>query len=185
MVMMVTPLSALPESGFTLFPASEDPRLAHAWSLLGQVPDPEIPVISVCELGIVRDVRFDGDRLEVDVTPTYSGCPATEVIGADIRAALEAGGFTGVSVRIVLGPPWTTDAISQAGRDKLKAYGISPPGPVPAAAAQPIRFVPRKVDCPRCGSADTERLAEFGSTPCKSLYRCRTCREPFDHFKPL
>ena len=185
MVNMVTPFSALPEPLFPLVPSPDDARAALALSLLDGVADPEIPVVSVRELGIIRAVRVEGARVEVDVTPTYSGCPATEVIAADIRAALVAGGFADVTVRTVLSPPWTTDAITEAGRAKLKAYGIAPPGTVPAGAPRPVRFAQRQVACPQCGSKDTERLAEFGSTACKALFRCRPCREPFDYFKPL
>lgn len=185
MVNMVTPLSALPEPLFTLPAIAEAACAARAWSLLDRVPDPEIPVVSVCELGIIRAVRAEDNRVEVDVTPTYAGCPATEVIAADIRAALLAGGFADVTLRIVLAPPWTTEFISAAGRAKLKAHGIAPPGPVPADALRPVRFAVRKVPCPLCGSEDTERIAEFGSTACKALFRCRACREPFDYFKPL
>lgn len=182
---MVTPLSALPEPLFTLGAIPDAARAAHAWSLLDRVADPEIPVISVRELGIIRAVRVERDRVEIEVTPTYSGCPATEVIAADIRAALIDGGFKEVMVRMVLSPPWTTDAISEAGRAKLRAYGIAPPGPVSPDTLRPVRFAPRKVACPQCGSMDTERIAEFGSTACKALFRCRACREPFDYFKPL
>lgn len=185
MVNMVTPFSPLPEPLFPLAPAADAARAADAWALLDGVADPEIPVVSVRELGIIRAVRAAGGHVEVEVTPTYSGCPATETIAADIRAALLAGGFTDVTVRMVLSPPWTTDAISEAGRAKLKAYGIAPPGPVPPDALRPVRFAPRTVACPQCGSEDTERLAEFGSTACKALFRCRACREPFDYFKPL
>lgn len=182
---MVTPFSALPEPLFTLGPCADSIRAARAWSLLDAVADPEIPVLSVVDLGIIRAVRVEGDHVEVDVTPTYSGCPATEVIATDIRSALVVGGFSEVTVRIVLSPPWTTDAISAAGRTKLLKYGIAPPGPVTAETMRPVRFAQRTLACPQCGSVDTERLAEFGSTACKALYRCRACREPFDHFKPL
>ncbi|MBP8298562.1 MAG: phenylacetate-CoA oxygenase subunit PaaJ [Burkholderiales bacterium] len=182
---MVTPFSALPEPLFPLVPSADDARIAQAWALLDGVADPEIPVVSVCELGIIRAVRVDGARVEVDVTPTYAGCPATEVIAADIRAALAADGFAEATVRMVLSPPWTTDAITEAGRAKLQAYGIAPPGPLPVGAPRPVRFAQRQVACPQCGSLDTERLAEFGSTACKALFRCRACREPFDYFKPL
>ncbi|MEP7085320.1 MAG: 1,2-phenylacetyl-CoA epoxidase subunit PaaD [Betaproteobacteria bacterium] len=185
MVTMVTPLSVLPEPLFAPTAAACSARGSDAWALLATVPDPEIPVISVCELGIVRAVRVDGARVEVDVTPTYAGCPATEVIAADIRAALAGGGFDEVIVNTVLSPPWTTDAITRAGRAKLHAYGIAPPGPAAGPTVNTIRFAPRVASCPRCHSRNTERIAEFGSTPCKSLFRCRACGEPFDYFKPL
>jgi len=185
MVTMVTPFSALPERLFGPEAGAGAARIALAWSLLDSVADPEIPVISVRELGIIRAVRSDGARIEVDVTPTYSGCPATEVIAADIRTALEKGGFADVSVRTVLSPPWATSDISENGLAKLKAYGIAPPGAAGPVSSRPIRFARSTVACPRCGSADTERIAEFGSTACKALYRCRACREPFDYFKPF
>ena len=183
--MPVTPFSALPQPLFGPPVADGAGRTAYAWLLLEGVADPEIPAISVCELGIVRAVRVDGAAVAVDVTPTYGGCPATGVIAADIREALLAGGFADVVVRMVLSPAWTTAAISDAGRSKLRAYGIAPPGPVPAGGVRPVRFAPRTVACPQCDSVDTERIAEFGSTACKAQYRCRACREPFDYFKPL
>jgi ring-1,2-phenylacetyl-CoA epoxidase subunit PaaD len=156
----------------------------QAWAILDRVPDPEIPVISVTELGIVRDVRSDEGGLEVVVTPTYSGCPATEAIERSIREALSAAGARTVRVRQRLAPAWTTDWIAADARERLREYGIAPPGEREAAAERPLSFVPR-VPCPRCGSADTERLSQFGATACKALYRCRTCREPFEYFKPL
>lgn len=161
---------------------------AQAWEILKRVPDPEIPVISVTELGIVRDVQVSDADVDVVVTPTYSGCPATEAIERSIREALSAAGAAQVRVTTQLSPAWTTDWITPAARDKLRAYGIAPPGPVVAPpAGQPLRFMPRpaQADCPRCGSADTERLSAFGATACKALYRCRACREPFEYFKPL
>jgi ring-1,2-phenylacetyl-CoA epoxidase subunit PaaD len=151
------------------------------------VPDPEIPVLSVCDLGIVREVVAMPDTaagIEVVLTPTYSGCPATEVIAADVRQALEDAGFAPVAVRTQRAPAWTTDWISAEGRRKLREYGIAPPH-VAAAQARVVHLHPRTIDCPRCGSGDTERLSAFGSTACKALYRCRVCREPFDHFKPI
>lgn len=157
-----------------------------AWAALGAVPDPEIPVISVIELGIVRDVQVDGDGgVDVTVTPTYSGCPATELIAQDIVAALERAGASAVRVRTQLAPAWTTEWIDPAARAKLRAYGIVPPAEHTANGSQPLHFVPRTLDCPRCGSNDTERLSQFGATACKALYRCRTCAEPFEYFKPL
>jgi ring-1,2-phenylacetyl-CoA epoxidase subunit PaaD len=157
---------------------------AQAWGILNRVPDPEIPVISVTELGIVREVQADDDRVHVIVTPTYSGCPATEVIERSIREALTAAGATEVRVTTQLAPAWTTDWIEPTAQEKLRAYGIAPPGEKATAEAQPLQFVPR-VACPRCGSAGTERLSQFGATACKALYRCRACREPFEYFKPL
>lgn len=148
--------------------ARPDPVLVRAW--LDQVPDPEIPVLSVVDLGIVRDVRWDGSCLEVTITPTYSGCPATEVIAVTIEQALHDRGIDEVRLRTTLTPPWTTDWISDKGRRSLERYGIAPPAP-------------RTPRCPRCGSADTRVISEFGSTPCKGLRRCDSCREPFEYFK--
>ncbi len=136
---------------------------------LAAVPDPEIPVVSVMDLGIVRGVRADPPA--VLVTPTYSGCPATLAIEASIRAALDAAGWRDVAIETVLSPPWTTDWITPEGAAKLKAYGIAPPSPSATA------------ECPRCGSRDTVEVSRFGSTPCKALWRCRACAEPFDRFK--
>lgn len=157
---------------------------AQAWDILNRVPDPEIPAISVTELGIVRDVLVADDGVEVVVTPTYSGCPATEVIERSIREALAAGGAREVRVQMQLAPAWTTDWIAPAAQEKLRAYGIAPPGVVTVGGTRPLTFVPR-IRCPRCGSSDTERLSQFGATACKALYRCRACREPFEYFKPL
>jgi ring-1,2-phenylacetyl-CoA epoxidase subunit PaaD len=165
-------------------PALRD-RLADAWRVLDEVLDPEVPALSVRDLGIVRDVRpaLSGAGLEVVLTPTYSGCPATELISDNVRAALEAAGHGPVQVVLQRAPAWTTDWISDAGRDKLRAYGIAPPGA--CADAQPIHLMARGVHCPRCESPRTERLSAFGSTACKALYRCLACREPFEHFKPI
>ena len=157
---------------------------AQAWDILARVPDPEIPAISVTDLGIVRDVQAAEEGVDVVVTPTYSGCPATEAIERSIREALSAAGARDVRVRQQLSPAWSTDWIAEDARERLRAYGIAPPGERPVGGAQPLSFVPR-VSCPRCSSADTERLSQFGSTACKALYRCRACREPFEYFKPL
>ena len=158
-----------------------------AWALLEQVPDPEVPALSLCDLGVVRDVRADGSGLEVVLTPTYSGCPATEVITQSVIDALDGAGLGPTRVTMQRAPAWTTDWISEAGRRKLRAYGIAPPGPVPPGQGAPIRILRRApaVDCPRCGSASTEQLSAFSSTACKALYRCLACREPFEHFKPI
>ncbi|MEJ6000075.1 1,2-phenylacetyl-CoA epoxidase subunit PaaD [Paucibacter soli] len=162
-------------------------RLEAAWEVLRQIPDPEVPVISLDELGIVRDLKETAGGLEVVLTPTYSGCPATELIQDQVRAALAA--FGEIQITMQRAPAWTTDWISEAGRAKLKAYGIAPPGPAGPDQAQPIRLVHRaslsKLACPRCGSERTEKLSAFGSTACKALYRCLACLEPFEHFKPI
>ena len=163
-------------------------REAAAWAVLRSVLDPEVPALSLVDLGIVRAIRDVGDGLEVVLTPTYSGCPATEVIERSVIDALNAAGLGPVSVRQRRAPAWTTDWISDEGRRKLRDYGIAPPGPVAADGAVPIRIVGRRAEavaCPRCGSPRTERLSAFGSTACKALYRCIACREPFEHFKPI
>ena len=162
-------------------------RTDAAWAVLAGVPDPEVPVISIRDLGIVRDVRLQGDAVEVVLTPTYSGCPATEVIAQSVEQALLDAGLGPVRVTHQLAPAWTTDWISEAGREKLRAYGIAPPSGKAAVshALQPIRLLARQVPCPRCGSARTERLSAFGSTACKAMHRCLACLEPFEHFKPI
>lgn len=163
-------------------------RIAAAWAALDGVPDPEVPVLSVRDLGIVREVMETDDGIEVVLTPTYSGCPATEVIADSVRQALDAAGLGPVKLTQRLAPAWTTDWISDAGRSKLLAYGIAPPGGTSAVLAGrvgTIRIRPRLVACPQCGSSQTERLSAFGSTACKALYRCLACREPFEHFKPI
>ena len=166
-------------------------RVERAWEVLSGVLDPEVPALSVRDLGIVRDVTEHGDKLEIVLTPTYSGCPATEVIERDVLAAIDAAGLGPAEARLQRSPAWTSDWISAEGRAKLREYGIAPPGSaaLPQGAA-PIRFFGRarkaeRIECPRCGSRDTERLAAFGSTACKALYRCVACREPFEHFKPI
>jgi ring-1,2-phenylacetyl-CoA epoxidase subunit PaaD len=172
----------------TIAPALPE-RVQHAWRVLHGVLDPEVPAISVTDLGIVRDVIAHVDGIEVVVTPTYSGCPATEVISQSISDALDAAGLGPARVTQRRAPAWTTDWITPEGREKLRAYGIAPPGSCAGEAAggkvSAIRLMARNVDCPRCGSSQTERLAAFGSTACKSLYRCLACREPFEHFKPI
>ncbi|MFB8145620.1 1,2-phenylacetyl-CoA epoxidase subunit PaaD [Microbacterium sp. NPDC056003] len=154
---------------------------ARAWRIAAAVPDPEVPVLTVEDLGVLRDVSVDGDRVTVTITPTYSGCPAVDTIRDDIVLALTEAGFTDVDVRLTLTPAWTTDWMSDEGRDKLRSYGIAPPTGK-ASVGGPIRLQ-LAVKCPRCGSLDTRELARFGSTSCKALYECRECLEPFDHFK--
>lgn len=156
-------------------------REEAAWAVLDGVPDPEIPVLSLRDLGIVRGLRAGEQGVEVLLTPTYSGCPATDAIAASVREALDAAGLGPTTVTQQLSPPWTTDWITPEGRRKLRAYGIAPPG----AASEVVRIRPPGIECPRCGSANTERLSAFGATACKALHRCLDCREPFEHFKPL
>ncbi|MEO9683483.1 MAG: 1,2-phenylacetyl-CoA epoxidase subunit PaaD [Tateyamaria sp.] len=146
--------------------------VAEVWSWLADVPDPEIPVISLVDLGIIRDVAWRDETLEITVTPTYSGCPATSVINFEIEAALRGHGIKNLSLKRQIAPPWTTDWLSDQGRVKLEAYGIAPP----QAAGGPQH-------CPRCKSQSVERISQFGSTPCKAQWRCLDCLEPFDYFK--
>ena len=182
--MIETPLDIQPDSQFDAELAS---REQEAWAALATVPDPEVPALSVVDLGIVREVRCDATGTHVVLTPTYSGCPATEVIAASVRDVLAQAGLGPVTVSHRLAPAWTTDWISARGCERLLAYGIAPPGQTCGAetAPSPIRLRPRNVACPRCGSLHTERLSAFGSTACKALHRCLDCREPFEHFKPL
>jgi len=164
-------------------------RVERAWEVLSTVLDPEVPAVSVRDLGIVRDVIEHDDGLEIVLTPTYSGCPATEVIEHDILQAIAAAGLGPARATLKRAPAWTTDWISAEGKRKLLAYGIVPPGPATSAEV-PIRFFARNAKtvalaCPRCGSHDTERLAAFGSTACKATWRCLACKEPFEHFKSI
>jgi ring-1,2-phenylacetyl-CoA epoxidase subunit PaaD len=162
-------------------PAADD-RLAQARAAAEAVVDPEIPVLTIADLGVLRDVRLaEGGRVEVVITPTYSGCPAMNMIALEVEMAVERAGLGRPKVTTVLHPAWTTDWLSEAGREKLRAYGVAPPEG--RAGGRRALFGEEHIACPRCGSLDTERLAEFGSTACKALWRCRGCREPFDHFK--
>lgn len=145
---------------------------AQVWTWLDEVPDPEIPVISVVDLGVVRDVSVTGEKVEVTITPTYSGCPAMSVIALDIETALSKQGARDVTLKTQIAPPWTTDWLSDKGRAKLEDYGIAPP----RAAGGPDR-------CPRCKSTNVAKISQFGSTPCKAQWRCADCLEPFDYFK--
>ena len=156
-----------------------------ARAVLAAIPDPEIPVISITELGIVREVKVHGATVEVTITPTYSGCPAMHAIEEDVVARLREAGFSAVSVRTALAPAWTTDWIEEAARERMREWGIVPPQPSRGLDAHRVHIFSRSIACPRCASANTERLSEFGSTACKAMYRCIDCREPFDYFKPL
>jgi ring-1,2-phenylacetyl-CoA epoxidase subunit PaaD len=161
----------------------------RAWAVLDTVLDPEVPALSIRDLGIVREVRQDGEELEIVLTPTYSGCPATEVIEHDVLRAIAEAGLGSAHVRLQRAPAWSSDWISAEGRRKLRDYGIAPPGHVSAASGvSPIRFVHRRLEavpCPRCGSGETTAVSAFGSTACKALYRCLSCLEPFEYFKPI
>jgi ring-1,2-phenylacetyl-CoA epoxidase subunit PaaD len=162
---------------------TDNERTQNAWSIISTVCDPEIPVLTVTDLGIVRDVKVTGEEVEVIITPTYSGCPAMDMISMNIRFALLEGGFKNVKVTSVLSPAWTTDWMTESGRKKLEAYGIAPPNPRQQVCDQGIFMANEAVQCPHCKSFHTIRVSEFGSTACKSLYRCEDCKEPFDYFK--
>jgi ring-1,2-phenylacetyl-CoA epoxidase subunit PaaD len=159
----------------------------QVWGWLGEVADPEIPVISVVDLGIVRDVAFEGDACIVTITPTYSGCPAMQVIAESVKEALLSHGLENVCILSRLSPAWTTDWMSDAGKAALKGYGIAPPVQqaidISGLHAGIRRRAAPEVSCPNCGSPHTQLTSEFGSTPCKALYKCLDCREPFDYFK--
>ncbi|WP_246063741.1 1,2-phenylacetyl-CoA epoxidase subunit PaaD [Blastococcus colisei] len=161
-----------------------DPREVAA-----RVTDPELPMVTLADLGVLRDVRVEEGVVVVEITPTYSGCPAMGTMRADLVHALHRAGFPDVDVRTVLSPAWSTDRISDEGRRKLAVAGIAPPGraPVPTDGPVPLQLGPsrRTADCPLCGSSDTEELSEFGATACKALRRCRSCREPFEHVKEI
>lgn len=154
------------------------------------VTDPELPLLTLADLGVLRDVRVErAGRVVVSITPTYTGCPAVQTMRDDLRARLFAAGYAEVEVRTVLDPPWTSDWISESGRRKLADAGIAPPGEAPRRTTGPVPLalgpIRRVVRCPRCGSADTDELSRFGATACKSLRRCNDCQEPFEHFKEI
>ena len=155
---------------------------SEAWAVAARVTDPELPMVTLADLGVLRDVALAGDgAVEVTITPTYSGCPAMDTIRSDVEQALREAGFGDVRVRTVLAPAWTTDWMTDHGRQALQEYGIAPPGP---RASGPVRLA-LSVRCPQCGSPNTRELSRFASTACKSLWQCRACSEPFDHFKTL
>ncbi len=160
--------------------ASLDER--RAWDAAASVPDPEVPCVNVAELGILRAVRLEDGMAIADVTPTYSGCPATMAIELSIEVALREAGFE-PRINRVLSPAWTTDWITDEGREKLRAYGIAPPEQ--SSGSKMALFAETTVTCPRCGSRETQKISEFGSTACKAQYRCMSCAEPFDYFKCL
>ncbi|UGS40679.1 1,2-phenylacetyl-CoA epoxidase subunit PaaD [Pseudocitrobacter corydidari] len=153
-------------------------KVHEIWRLLSEIPDPEVPVLTITDLGMVRSVAPQGDGWEIGFTPTYSGCPATEHLLGAIRDVMTEHGFTPVHIVLQLDPAWTTDWMNADARERLRQYGISPPQAHACHAS-----VPEDVTCPRCGSTHTSLISEFGSTACKALYRCDSCREPFDYFK--
>lgn len=161
----------------------EDPAAALLWDTASTVPDPEIPVVSIADLGILRDARFDGEIPVIVITPTYSGCPAMGTITADVTAAITGAGYPRPRIETVLRPAWSTDWITELGKQQMREYGIAPPvarerstGPIPITLTPAVR-------CPLCGSMNTTESSRFGSTSCKALYSCRECHEPFDYFK--
>jgi len=160
-----------------------DPSTTKIWSLLEEVYDPEVPVLSILDLGIVRDVKAEGNKVTVVITPTYSGCPAMDVIRMNIRMRLLEKGYETVDVQTVLSPAWTTDWMTEKGKNNLRAYGIAPPTPVQQVCHPGLFHREEAIACPRCHSHHTTLISEFGSTACKSLYRCEDCKEPFDYFK--
>ncbi len=160
-----------------------------AWQVASQVPDPELPMVTLADLGILRNVRQDGNTVTVTITPTYSGCPAMREINHDLRHRLRQAGFADITVETELFPPWSSDWITDAGRTKLTAAGIAPPHPAGLRPAGPVPLtlspVPRRVACPLCGSPRTQETSPFSATACKALYRCQDCREPFEYVKEI
>jgi len=158
------------------------PAESEIWDSLQEVKDPEVPVLSVLDLGIVRDVKTEGEKISITITPTYSGCPAMDVISMDIRLKLIEKGYRNVSIKQQLSPAWTTDWMTEEGKRKLKAFGIAPPNPKQQFCTAEM-FKEEAVQCPRCNSYHTEAVSQFGSTACKAVYRCLDCKETFDYFK--
>ena len=157
--------------------------IQKVWSILESVVDPEVPVLTVTDLGIIREVKLNEDEVEVIITPTYTGCPAMDMIAMNIRLALIEQGYQKIKITSVLSPAWTTDWMSEAGKEKLKAYGIAPPNPKQAVCDTKLFAEGEAIQCPLCNSYHTKLISQFGSTACKALYQCEDCREPFDYFK--
>ena len=153
------------------------------WLILEKVMDPEVPVLSVTDLGIIRDVKLNNDEIEIIITPTYSGCPAMDMIAMNIRMALLEHGYSKIKITTVLSPAWTTDWMSEEGKQKLKEYGIAPPNPKQQVCRDELFAHDEAIQCPHCNSYHTHRISEFGSTACKALHQCDDCKEPFDYFK--
>lgn len=156
---------------------TEKTEITRLFELLSSVVDPEIPVLTLQDLGVLRDISVEGAEVTVTITPTYAGCPAMETMRADIESALATEGYKQVNVQQKLSPAWTTDWMSQSGREKLRSYGIAPPMSTACGQSR------GQIECPQCNSAEVKRISEFGSTACKALYQCQDCREPFDYFK--
>jgi ring-1,2-phenylacetyl-CoA epoxidase subunit PaaD len=180
---MVREIAADPADSRGDNPSLRGRDAAEAISILETVKDPEVPVLSVVELGVVRHVEVSGAAVTVTITPTYSGCPALHAIERDIESALRAGGFETVTLKTEYAPAWTTEWMSEPAKEKLRAYGIAPPGHVTAQQLQPLGATVRTVSCPFCGSPNTSLESEFGPTACKSLHSCHNCHQPFEHFK--
>ena len=155
----------------------------NIWSILNTVTDPEVPVLTILDLGIVRDVKIEDGKVEIIITPTYSGCPAMDVISMNIRMALLQQGISNISIKQILSPAWTTDWMTEAGKQKLKAYGIAPPQYKQAVCEPELFGKEEAIQCPLCNSYNTRLVSQFGSTACKALYQCNDCKEPFDYFK--
>lgn len=158
-------------------------KVNAVWSLLEEVPDPEVPVLSILDLGIVRDVKMNGDEVEIIITPTYTGCPAMDMIAMQIRLSLIEHGYRDIKITTVLSPAWTTDWMTESGKQKLKAYGIAPPTTRQSVCDTELFAAEEAIECPHCGSYHTTLISRFGSTACKALYQCLDCKEPFDYFK--
>lgn len=158
------------------------PGTEELWTIAAKVVDPEVPVLTVTDLGVVRNIIRNGDAIEISITPTYSGCPAMDMISDELKRAFRENGFENISVKTVLSPPWTTDWISDEAKEKLRRYGIAPPEHSTADKSA-LLGQPKTVKCPRCGSTHTEMVSHFGSTACKALWKCNDCKEPFDYFK--
>ncbi|HRI19686.1 MAG TPA: phenylacetate-CoA oxygenase subunit PaaJ [Panacibacter sp.] len=158
-------------------------KIEEAWKILEDVYDPEVPVLSVIDLGIIRKIEMVNDELEVTITPTYTGCPAMDVISMNVRFALIQNGYTKLKIKSVLSPAWTTDWMTETGKAKLKSYGIAPPKAMQSVCTPGLFQQEEAIQCPLCNSYHTKLVSQFGSTACKALYQCEDCREPFDYFK--
>lgn len=181
MVKPQTPEGLLKNMSIETFSLAEKQK--QIWSLLETIVDPEVPVLTITDLGIVREVKYSEGETEIVITPTYTGCPAMEMIAMHIKLALAEEGFKNIKITTVLSPAWTTDWMTEEGKRKLKEYGIAPPNPRQQVCNNDLFMVNEAIQCPHCNSYHTHRVSEFGSTACKALYQCDDCKEPFDYFK--